>query len=127
MKLNNTQINALASKFHDEIEEIINEKNKIDKEKQLEQYRPNYQKAINLLKENKWLDSVKIKLTKHSTIDVKLKDSFEDFTDSWAFRTMLKTKYKVPELQDIKNDIIIATIDTSSVEEIIEQLKEKYS
>jgi len=126
MKLNNTQINALASKFYEEIKEEIDEKNKVDREKQLEHYKPNYEKAINLLKENKWLDSIKIKLTKTSTIDVELKDTFEDFTDSWAFRTMLKTKYKVPDKQDIKNDIIIATIDTSSVDEIMEKLKEKY-
>jgi argonaute-like protein implicated in RNA metabolism and viral defense len=126
MKLNNTQINALASKFHEEIKDEIEKKNRLKKEKQLEHYRPIYVKAINVLRDNNWIESLQIKINKTSKVTLEPGDSFEDFTNCWAFRSLLGKEFEIPGLQDIKNDIIIATIDTSSVDEIMEKLKEKY-
>ena len=127
MKLNNQQINALASKFFNELQLLNFEKNKKAREVEIENYRKIYDKAFSLFKENKFLESICIIITNKVSIAMSRNTSFQKFTENYKFSALLKSKTTLKTtVDDIKNDIILATIDTSSIDEIMEVLTKKY-
>jgi hypothetical protein len=126
MNLNKTQIDALSDKFYNEITSKNEESNKLKRDKQLEKFRPNYLKGIKLLKDNSWLSSIDINISKSESVTLNSEESFEDYTSSWEFNSLIKDIDSEISKSDIKNDIILATIDSTSVEEIMNSLNKKY-
>ncbi len=127
MNLNKTQIDALANKFYNEIKNKLSEKIEADKIKQLAKYKANYEKGIKLLKENLWLDKIEINLNKSYAATLRRTDTFEDYCEDWSFEKVIKISEKQISKNDIKNDIILATIDSTSVDDIMKILKTKYN
>ena len=126
MKLNKQQIHALASKFYNELITEYNKINEVFKNEQLKKFKPDYEKGIKLLKNNPFLNSINIDVSNYA-IQLGKKDSFEDYTDSYYFRNVIKDiKRNTPSKETIINDIILATIDSTCVDEIMEKLKQKY-
>jgi len=127
MKLNNQQINALASKFFNELQLLNFEQNKKRREIEIESYRKIYDKAFSLFKENKFLESITITITSEVSVGISRNTSFQKFTENYKFSALLKSKVTLKTtVDDIKNDIILATIETSSIDEIMEVLTKKY-
>ncbi len=54
-------------------------------------------------------------------------DTFEDYCEDWSFEKVIKISEKQISKNDIKNDIILATIDSTSVDDIMKILKTKYN
>lgn len=127
MKLNKQQINALASKFYNELITEYNSVNEIFKKEQLQKFKPDYEKGIKLLKNNPFLNSINIDVSNYA-IQLGKKDSFENYINSYSFKTYLikNIKRDIPSKETIINDIILATIDSTSVDEIMKTLKQKY-
>ncbi len=127
MKLNKQQINALASKFYNELKEDYNKVNNVFKEEQLKKFKPDYEKGIKLLKNNLFLKSIDIEIPDDKSAELKKDYTFKDFTDSYWVRNSLKDiERNIPSIETITNDIILATIDSTSVDEIMKNLKQKY-
>lgn len=126
MKLNNQQINALASKFFCELKEKYNEINEISRAEQVEKFRSNYNKGIDILNNNKFLASVEITISDDYSITLNRNESFEEYLDCYRIRDLVKRKQVPVTIDTLKNDIILATIDTSSIDEIMEVLVKKY-
>jgi len=128
MKLTNQQINALASKFYNELNESKKVKNEEKKARLKEQFRSDYNKGIKLLEKNDFLKSVEIKIKDNYTVSLSQTDSFEDYVDNWNIERVINKLIDDNHISSdsIKDDIILATIDTSSVDEIMEVLKTKY-
>ena len=79
------------------------------------------------MKTNIWLTSISINITNDYSAELRNNDSFEDYTDSYYFRNVIKDiKRNIPTKETIINDIILATIDSTSVDEIMKTLKQKY-
>ena len=79
------------------------------------------------MKTNIWLTSISIDITNDYSAELRNNDSFEDYTDSYYFRNVIKDiKRNIPTKETIINDIILATIDSTSVDEIMKTLKQKY-
>ena len=125
MNLNKTQIEALTDKFYSEIKDKYNEINSKKRIAQLEKYRPNYEKGIKLLKENSWLTSIDITVKKDESVNLELNYSFEDYTNDYLFTRLLEDNKEISK-NGIKNDIILATIDSTSIDDIMNTLKKKY-
>lgn len=127
MKLNKQQINALASKFYDELITQYNKLNEVFRNEQLKKFKPDYEKGIKLLKDNPFLNSININVSNYA-IQLSRKTSFENYINNYSFRTYLikGIERDIPTKRDIENDIILATIDSTSVDEIMKTLKQKY-
>ena len=129
MKLNNQQITALAGKFYSELVEKTEKIKKEERTKLTEQFRANYNKGIKLLEKNDFVDNINISISKSKTATLTRNKSFESYINDWSIKNHLNEQIgvgKEPSVSNIKEDIILATIDTSSVEEIMKVLKEKY-
>lgn len=129
MKLNNTQINALAQSFRNEL--IENREEKINKlrEEKLKSFKTDFDKAQDILKRYSFLTEVSYYLNgKNYEVTVKRTNTFKSFSESWTVNNFLRDiiKSKIPDLNTIKNEIILSTIDASSVEDIMKNLKKKF-
>lgn len=127
MKLNKQQIDALANKFHNELKENYDKINKAFRNEQLKKFKLDYEKGIKLLKDNSFLEAVNINISKDYAVQLYRKDSFDDYTSKYNFRNVIKDLVRnTPSISTITNDIILATIDSTSVDEIMKNLKQKY-
>lgn len=128
MKLNKKQIETLAKKFYNEAIEVYNKQKLEEKLKQLEKYKPLYDKGIAVLNKNNFLASINISIPGKDSFEALLKRdfTFEEFISNYNFNYLVKSKLKSFSLNDIINDIVLATIDSSSVEDMMNTLKNKY-
>lgn len=128
MKLTNQQINALANSFYNEIIETQKLKNEAKKKQLLEEYRPYYKSGVVILKNNPILKSIEIKINKNITLKLEPEETFESFVTNWNLDNIIarKLKEKTLNVDSIKQDIILATINTQSIEDITKILKVKY-
>jgi len=126
MKLNNQQVKALASSFYNEIKEKIAEEKIIERVKQLQKFKPLYEKGIKVLENNSFIRNIEVCLTKDKVCNLHREDSFESWVDNYSFNQLVKNKEKYVSLSSIEEDIILATIESSSIEEIKKILKNKY-
>jgi hypothetical protein len=126
MNLNKTQIEALADSFRTTL--LVNRKAVIDKEKEkiILKYKSLFEKSIELLKNNKFITQVRVNLDKGYTTEINLEDTLANFISDYTLNNLVKTDIEIPTLSSLKNDIILATIDSTSVEEIMNTLKLKY-
>lgn len=127
MKLNKQQINALASKFYNELKEDYNKVNNVFKEEQLKKFKPDYEKGVRLMKNNSFLKSIEINISDKYSVKLERNDNFDDYISKYNFKNVIKNiERKIPSIETIINDIILATIDSTSVDEIMKNLKQKY-
>jgi hypothetical protein len=127
MKLNKQQINALASKFYNELKEDYNKVNNVFKEEQLKKFKPDYEKGVRLMKNNSFLESIEINISDKYSVKLERNDNFDDYISKYNFKNVIKNiERKIPSIETIINDIILATIDSTSVDEIMKNLKQKY-
>lgn len=126
MKLNTIQINALAKKFYDEKQKEYDKANDEYKKKQLEKYRENYNKGMKILKDNPFINYITINVSRTDYATLQRNWSFEQYTNNYNIIHNFTKKNQSLSLIDIKNDIVIATIDAKSTEEIMNNLKLKY-
>lgn len=127
MKLTKNQIDALANKFYNEIKIELDKKHQIEKDKKLEQYREIYDKSIKILKDNNFINniSISLKIGKNThNISLYSKYTFNDFTDNYIFNRLCKDDEI--SISQIKEDIILATIDSASLDDIMKKLSIKY-
>lgn len=127
MKLTKNQIDALANKFYNEIKIELDKKHQIEKDKKLEQYREVYDKSIKILKDNNFINniSINLKIGKNThNISLYPKYTFNDFTDNYTFNRLCKDNEI--SISQIKEDIILATIDSASLDDIMKKLSIKY-
>jgi len=127
MKLNKQQINALVNKFYNELTTEYNKINEVFKNEQLKKFKSDYEKGVKLLKNNSFLETININLSDLCVVQLCRKDSFDDYTGKYNFRHVIKDIVRnTPSMSTITNDIILATIDSTSVDEIMKNLKQKY-
>lgn len=127
MKLNKQQINALASKFYNELKEDYNKVNNVFKEEQLKKFKPDYEKGVRLMKNNSFLESIEINISDKYSVKLERNDNFDDYISKYNFKNVIKNiERKIPSIETIINDIILATIDSTSADEIMKNLKQKY-
>lgn len=126
MKLDKRQINALATNFYKEFKVKLDKTNKENKLKSLEKFRVDYNKGIKLLKDNKFLHSININIDQNNSVSLDKNKSFERYTNNYTFNDLLDENIKI-SISDIESDIILATIDSKSVEDIMKVLKSKYN
>jgi hypothetical protein len=127
MKLTGTQINALARSFYEKLEE----KNKKEHSKKIEQeklkHKDLYNNCMSILKKNDFLKELNTNITfgKVSTsLTIRRNSTFNSIFDNYAFRNAFEKN--LPSIESIKQDIILATIDSKSVEDIMNSLNKKY-
>ena len=126
IKLNKQQINALANKFYNEKKNDIDKLNKEALNKSIVEYKPLFEKAQKVLKQNDFLRSVEVKLNNGYDTAITSSTTFKTFSEKWDVINSFKPKTIKLSLNNIENDIILATIDSISVDEIINSLKTKY-
>jgi hypothetical protein len=126
MKLNNNQINALASDFYKKLDDKYTEANQKARKIELEKFRSDYNKGIKFLKANTFINNLSIKISDNYTALLQINMSFEEYTKSHTFNYVIETKKVSIGLESIKRDIILSTIDAKSLDDIIEKLEEKY-
>lgn len=126
MKLNNAQITALADSFYNEIKAKQEEACKQHRAKQLEKFRPLFDAGHQILKDNSFLKSISIDLGKGYSEGLSKNEKFEDWVDCYNIRQVVDKPIKNININTIKQTIILATIDASSVEDIMKTLKQKY-
>jgi hypothetical protein len=125
MKLDKRQINALATSFYKEIKTKLNKTNKENYSKSLEKFRANYNKGVKILNTNKFIKELEICIGVNHYVDLKRNQSFENYTNAYSFRRMLEKDIDF-NISDIEQDIVLATIDSGSIEDIMKVLKTKY-
>jgi hypothetical protein len=126
MKLNNNQINALASDFYKKLDDKYTEANQKARKLELEKFRSDYNKGIKVLKANPFINNLSIKISDSYTALLQINMSFEEYTKIRTFDNVIETKKVSIGLESIKRDIILSTIDAKSLDDIIEKLEEKY-
>lgn len=128
MKLTNQQIDALAQKFcNDYLQENLKVSKK-QEQKIKQSFKPFYDKGVKILEANSdILNSITLKMFT-ITSELKLSMTFESFTKNWNIKSYIESKVKTKKLDksEIRQDIILATIDNSSIEEIMKTLTKKY-
>lgn len=128
-KLTNQQITALANKFYNEAKAKQELKNEAKKKEFQKEYKPLYDKGMDFLKNNSdLLYKVVINVGKGHTIGLQKNEKFDDWVDNWTIERLIKDKLKEKTLNvdTIKEDIVLATIDSNSVEDIMNILNKKY-
>jgi hypothetical protein len=132
MKLTNQQITALALKIQRDVEAKVKEHNDILTsqenfelwEKKNPKYKQLYKKAIDackeLLKEDEILN---IRYYFTNVANYTDEEVINNLETAWENSLNLKTK---PFLDDIKEELIIATIDCTGIDEVIERITNKY-
>lgn len=129
-KLTNQQITALANKFYNEAKAKQELKNEAKKKELQKEYKPLYDKGIQLLKDNSILiKSINVIVSKNgNTTSLSVKETFDKWVDCYQIRIEIKNKLKEKTLNvdTIKEDIVLATIDSNSVEDIMNILNKKY-
>lgn len=128
-KLTNQQITALANKFYNEAKAKQELKNEAKKKELQKEYKPLYDKGIQLLKDNSdLLHKVVINVGKEHTIGLQKNEKFDDWVDNYTIERLIKDKLKEKtlNLDTIKEDVVLATIDSNSVEDIMNILNKKY-
>jgi hypothetical protein len=126
MKLNNQQITALAEKFKAELIDNYNKLTIKEKEKIVLLYKPEFIAAKKILSKHSFINSITINLTKGYSASITKISTFDNWIGNYVLSNLCKTKNNFPLIEDIKNDIILATIDSASVEDIMKTLKQKY-
>ena len=127
MKLNKQQLNALAKEYYNELKENYNKINKVFKEEQLKKFKPDYEKGIRLIKNNSFLESIEINISDKYCVKLDRNDNFNDYISKYNFRNVIKNiERNIPSEETIINDIILSTINSTSVDEIMKNLKNKY-
>lgn len=126
MKLNKTQINALAVSFKKEIDIKLEKEYLKAQELQMKSFCCLYDKGIKLLKDNNFLSEITINISKKRNGNVCLnrKNTLKSWINNWGFKQLLETDSI--SIKDIEQDIILATIDSQSIEDIMKVLKNKY-
>lgn len=128
-KLTNQQITALANKFYNEAKAKQELKNEAKKKELQKEYKPLYDKGIKLLKDNSTLiGEVSIILDKFNSTSLNLNQTFDKWINNYTINRLIKNKLKEKTLNvdTIKEDIVLATIDSQSIEDILNILKTKY-
>lgn len=128
-KLTNQQITALANKFYNEAKAKQELKNEAKKKELQKEYKPLYDKGIQLLKDNSTLIiEIGIVLDKFNSVSLNLNQTFDKWVDGYTIKSKIKDKLKEKTLNvdTIKEDIVLATIDSNSVEDIMNILNKKY-
>jgi hypothetical protein len=126
MKLNKEQVSAIAYEFYSKLKEENDKLNKKLIKDQEEKFRPDYNKGIKLLEKNDWLDSVDISVAPGRSATVTKEKSFEKFLMDWDVQRLIETKGLDISLTDIKNSIVLATIEANNLDEVMEVLKNKF-
>jgi hypothetical protein len=129
MKLNNAQIKALADKFYNEIKVKQDKKDEDAKLAKLNSFKPLYDRAIKILNENSDLIyNINVKVNNNGNIvSLRKSETFKQWIDNYQFRNLCSSSLsKKLTIENIKQDIILATIDSQSVEDIMKTLKTKY-
>lgn len=99
-----------------------------------------FKKAQKILKENTAFDNITVHFTiingEESSSNVYLSSTLEHIIDNYQFgkvfnkdrkyNALKNSKKTLPDVMTIRNQIVLATIGTSSVEEIMSKLKEKF-
>jgi hypothetical protein len=126
MKLDKMQVNALASKLCTEINAVYGEGNKESKEasdKAKEEFYEAkmqtelYQSVGDILEKMKNASGY----YGQSLVKTFLQTAFEE-----EWKTLPKHEIKSVSLDEIRNDIVISTIDADNLDELIETIKAKY-
>lgn len=128
-KLTNQQITALANKFYNEAKAKQELKNETKKKELQKEYKPLYDKGIQLLKDNSsLLYKIHIYVNKTDCVGLQINDKFDNWVDNWTINALIKNKLKEKTLSvdTIKEDIVLATIDSNSIEDIMNILNKKY-
>jgi hypothetical protein len=125
IKLNKQQINALANTFRNELLEVENKKKEVEKENIYKKYKPLFIKVKKILANNEEIDEIYVKLIKNNSSSINRKSDENNWISGYAMNNILKNK-NIVTIDKIQNDIILATIDSISVDEIINSLKTKY-
>lgn len=125
MKLTKQQIHALANKFRSELVEAINKNQEAEKENIYKKYKPLFIKVKKILANTKEINEINIKLTKNRSSSITRQCEENNWISSYVMDDLLK-KSSIPYIEDVTNDIILATIDAQSVEDIMKTLKQKY-
>jgi len=125
MNLNKTQIQALATKFYNEISAKIDKENAINFKSKLETFRADYNKGIKILDKNPFIKNIDINIDSTHIAELKRNMTFEHYSTNYNFKYVIKDKKEIKK-SDIESDIILATIDSQSVEDIMKVLTNKY-
>lgn len=127
MKLNNQQITALADKFR---QELIKNKEVFEKE-EIEKYYLSkkllFNASIKILEKNPFLNKVEVKLEKGYSNSINKDSKYNNWISTYNMaNNLLGLKISVPTIEELKTNIVLATIESDSVEEIMGILKTKF-
>jgi hypothetical protein len=140
MKLTNKQINAIATKIKNEINESIkNEKKEFldsgDFEKAVILELKKYKQAFELL-DKKIISNFCVKVsdfqykTFYTGLESSVKEIMSKDSDYFHIDIMSKSGFNkklINNINNIENDIVIATINNPDLDSIIESIKVKYT
>lgn len=125
MNLNKTQIQTLAAKFYNELKVKLDKENEVNFKLQIETFRSDYNKGIKILEKNSFIKEFDIVISKSHVAVLKRDMTFEQYSSNYSFRYVIKDKKEITQ-SEIQSDIILATIDSQSVEDIMKVLTNKY-
>ena len=112
IKLNKTQTDALSSRINTEIYDVINEQNKAIKKEAVDKFlKTDAGKAV-MKVNNSFFDMTPISNGMIETLSLKY------------FEVQLKT---YPGKNNIYSDIVLSSIDSTSLDELIASIKAKYN
>jgi hypothetical protein len=133
-KLNLTQINALSKKIYDDLNKARN--SKIVTADDLENHLDRLPENLLHAGENLLICIKSLKELQEEYVQVCRENSVDFYTSNYATSILnVKNSYRnylnrnlgfVPSVDTIKQDIILATIDSDNMEDIINSVKSKY-